>query len=52
MFNVVVDNVTQTWLALTVEDQWVSLDGVGENFNLFLGVFNANDGMVRSIDYN
>ena len=30
MFNVVVDNVIRTWLAVTVENQRVAHDGLGE----------------------
>ena len=30
LFNVVVENVIRTWLAMTVEDQRVDHDGLGE----------------------
>ena len=35
---------------MTVEDQRVALDRVGEKVGHFLGVFYANDGMVSSRD--
>ena len=52
LFNVIKDNVIQEWLALTVEDKRADLDGVGENVNICLGVFHANDNMVGYIDSN
>ena len=30
LFNVVVENVIRNWLAMTVEDQRVARDGLGE----------------------
>ena len=50
LFNVVVDNVITTWMAMTVEEQKVAHDGFGETFGLCLGVFYADDGMVGSRD--
>ena len=44
LFNVVVDNVIQTWLEMTVEYQKVAQDRPGET------VFYADDGMVSSRD--
>ena len=48
LFNVVVDNVIRTWLAVTVEDQRVDNDGLGDTAGRCLGVFYADDGMVGS----
>ena len=48
LFNVVVDNVIITWMAMTVEDQRVAQDGLGETVGRCLGVFYADDGMVGS----
>ena len=39
IFNVVMYNVIQTWLAMTVEDQRVYHDGIGEAGGRCLGVF-------------
>ena len=44
----VMENVIQTWLAVTVEDQRVSHGGIGEAVGRCLGVFYVNDGMVGS----
>ena len=49
-FNVVVDNVIKTWLIITVEDQRLDRDGLGETVGRCLEVFCANDDMVGSID--
>ena len=48
LFNVVVDNVIQTWLGMTVEDQRVDHEGLGETVGRCLGVFYAGNGMVGS----
>ena len=48
LFNVVVDNVTRTWLATKVEDQKVAHDRLGETSGQCLGVFYADDGMLGS----
>ena len=48
LFNVVVENVIWTWLAMTVEDQRVAHDGMGEVARCCLGVFYANGDMVGS----
>ena len=50
IFNVVVDIVIRTWLAMTVEDQRVSHDGLEVNFRRCLGFLYANDGIVGSRD--
>ena len=50
LFNVVVDNFIKTWLAMTVEDQRVAHDGLGETIGRCLGVLYANNGMVVSRD--
>ena len=52
LFNGVVYNVIRTWLVVTVEDQRVSHDGLGDTGRWCLGVFYANDGMVVSRDPN
>ena len=46
LFNVVVDNVIQTWLAMTVEYQRVAQDLLGETVGRCVGVFYAGDDMV------
>ena len=38
LFNVVVDNVIITWMAMTVEDQRVAQDGLGETVGRCVGV--------------
>ena len=48
MFNAVIENVIQVCLNLTVEDQQVALNGVGENVHQCLIFFYANNGMVGS----
>ena len=48
LFNVVVDNVIITWMAMTVEDQRVAQDGLGETVGWCVGVFYAENGMVGS----
>ena len=46
LFNVVVDNVIWTWLAMTVKDQRLAHNRLGETVGWCLGVFYADDGMV------
>ena len=48
LFNVVVDNVIRTWLAMRVEDQRVAHDSMVETVGRCLGVFYDNNGMVGS----
>ena len=48
LFNVMVDDVVITWLAMTVEDQSVAHDGLGEIVGKYLGLFYANDDMSSS----
>ena len=50
LFNVVVDNVIRTWLDMTVEDQSVYHDVMGDTVGRCLRVFYADDGMVVSCD--
>ena len=50
IFNVLVDNFIRTRLVMTVEDQRVAHDGLGETVGRCLGVFYSDDGMVRSCD--
>ena len=50
LFNVVVDNVIRTWLAMTVEDQMVDHERLEETVGKCLGIFYADDGMVGSRD--
>ena len=50
LFNVVVENVIITWMAITVEYQRVAHDGLGETTRWCLGVFYADNGMVDSRD--
>ena len=46
----VVDNVIRTCLDMTVEDQRVAHDRLGETVGRCLGVFYAGNGMVGSRD--
>ena len=46
----VVYNIIRTWLAMTVEDQRVAHEILGETTGRFLGVFYADGGMVVSQD--
>ena len=46
LFNIIVDNVIQTWLAMTVEYQRVANDGLGEAAGRCLGLLYADYGMV------
>ena len=48
LFNVVGDNFIRTWLAMTVEDQRVDHDGLGETVRRCLGVSYTGDGMFAS----
>ena len=48
LFNVVVENVIRTWMTMTVEDQRVAHDGLGETVGRCLRVFYAKYGMVSS----
>ena len=41
LFNVVVDNVIRTWLSMTVEDQRVAHNGLGDTARRCMGVFYA-----------
>ena len=50
LFNVVVDNVIRTWLAMTVEDHRMAHDGMGEDVGQRLGVLYADDCMFGSKD--
>ena len=50
LFNVIVDNFIQTWLAMTVEDQRMAHYVMGEAVGRCLGVFYTDNGMVDSRD--
>ena len=50
LFNVVVDNVIRTWLAMKVEDQRVAHNGLGETFWRCLGVFYSEHDVVVSCE--
>ena len=50
LFNVAVDNVIRTWFDMTVEDNRVAQNGLGEAVGRCLRVFYANDNMLGSID--
>ena len=50
LFNVVVDNIIRTWLAMTVEDQRVSHDTLGETIGRLLGLFYSYDCIAGSRD--
>ena len=45
-----VDNFIRTWLDITLEDQRVDHDGLGETVGRCLGVLYADGGMVGSCD--
>ena len=49
LFNLVVDNVVQTWLAMRVDDQRVDQNGLEEAVGRCLGVFYVNDGIILSM---
>ena len=48
LLNVLGDNVIIIWLPMTVEDQRVAHDGLGETVERCLGVFYSEDDMVGS----
>ena len=48
LLNLVVENAIRTWLAMTVEDERVAHDGMGETVGRRLGVFFSDNGMVGS----
>ena len=50
LFNVVVENVIRNWMGMTVEDQRVVHDSLGETVGQCLGVFYEDNGMVRFRD--
>ena len=50
LFNIVVDNFIQTWLAMTLEDQGVTHNGMGEAARHCLGIFHIDDDIVGSRD--
>ena len=50
IFNVLVENFIRIWLAMTVDDQRVDHNGMGETSGRCLGVFYANEGMMGSGD--
>ena len=50
LFNVVVDNTIRTWPTMTVEDQRVAHDGLGETVGRCLVVFYSKNSMVVSRD--
>ena len=50
IFNVLVENFIRIWLAMTVDDQRVDQNGMGETSGRCLGVFYANDDMMGSGD--
>ena len=52
LFNVEVDNVIRTWLAITVEDQRVARNKLVETVGWCLGVFYDDDVMVGSRESN
>ena len=52
LLNVIVYNFIHMWMALTVEYQRVALNGVGYNINFCMGVFNVDDSMVGSRDFD
>ena len=49
-FNLVVDNIIRTWLAITIEDHQVDEDILGETVGRCVGVFHADNIMVGSRD--
>ena len=51
LFNVIVDNVIQTWLAMTVEDQRLAHYVMREAVGHCLGFFYTDNGMVDSRDF-
>ena len=50
LFNIILDNVVQNWIALTVEDKLVAHEGMGITAGQCFGLFYAENGMVGSWD--
>ena len=50
LFKMMVDNVIRIWLAITVEDQRVYHDVLGDTVGRCLGVFYADNSMVGTRD--
>ena len=50
LFNVVVENVIWTWLAMKVEDQKLAHNGLVAAVGLCMGFFYTNDDMIGSRD--
>ena len=48
LFNLIVDNVVWNWLALTVEDQMITQEGLGLAVGRCLGIFYAENSVVVS----
>ena len=49
LFNVVVDNMVRTCLAMTVEYQTVAQEGLRINVGICLGVLYDDNGMIRTV---
>ena len=52
LFNDIADNIILMWLDMMVEYQRLTPNRIGEAVGHFLGVFNADDGMVVYSDYD
>ena len=50
LFNLIVENLVSNWLAVTVEDQLVTHEGLGPAVGRCLGLLYAYDGVVGSED--
>ena len=50
LFNLIVENVAQNWIVLTVEDKLVAHDRMGLAVEWCLGLIYVDDGMVGSRD--
>ena len=48
LFNVVVDNVVQMWLVMIIKEHTVEQEVLGLNMGRFLGLFYANNDMLRA----
>ena len=51
LFNLVADNVLQTWLEMTSKYQAVKQEGLGINVVRYLGVFYAGGNIIREQEY-
>ena len=46
LFNVAAESVVNHWMSITVEDKSATHEGLGMAVGCFMGVFNADGGMI------